>query len=126
MELDEDQRVSLRAFCDAVVPGSAVTGPEVYLQGLVDTLPPGPREGLQAALTQAMAWMDEGVGLAEAAGTLEFGWLRALVIEAYYSGFLAPGALGPDGWAVTGFGEAPMAKMSVRDFTYLPIVEVTA
>lgn len=125
-ELDEVQGALLRAFCDAVVPGSAVTGPEHYLAGLLAALSTGPSEGLEAALSQARGWMADSVPLSEVAGTPEFGWLRALVIEAYYSGYRAPDAPGPDGWEVTGFGEAPMARIAVRDFSYLPIVKVTA
>lgn len=114
----------LREFCDQMVPGSADVGAEQYLLGLRDAMPAGPQEALTQALATATGWIAAETPLADVSATPEFGWLRALVLEAYYSGYCAPGSPGPDGWAVTGFGEAPMAKVANRDFSYLPIVAV--
>ena len=58
--------------------------------------------------------------LAEHVNTPEFGFVRAVVIEAYYSDFVAPGKEGPGAWAEIDFN-SPQATRLAKDWSYLGI-----
>jgi hypothetical protein len=72
----------------------------------IDTLAPAALQGAEA--------------LAEQVQTAEFGFVRALAIEAYYSDFVAPGSEGPGAWAEIDFN-SPMATRLAKDWSYLGI-----
>jgi hypothetical protein len=82
--------------------------PEVQGAALasVDALAPAALEGAEA--------------LAEHERTPEFALLRALVIEAYYSDFVAPDAEGPGAWSEIDFN-TPLATRLAKDWSYLGI-----
>ena len=75
----------MESVCDAIVPGSARVGPEVYIDALLARMDDGAR-----AATIADFETVAGGDLAEHAGTPAFLNVRALAIEAFYSDFVAP------------------------------------
>jgi len=96
-------------------------GPVVYVDALIAEMPPPVRDGALAsidALAPAAALGAEA--LAEQAQTPEFGFVRALAIEAYYSDFVAPGADGPGAWAEIDFN-SPLATRLAKDWSWLGI-----
>jgi hypothetical protein len=119
--LDEDRAATVRTVCDAIVPGCARVGAEVYIDAVMARMD----EGMQAV---AMAAFDE---LAEAAAegpdalgalalTPSFGLARAMACEAYYSDFVAPGRSGPSAWEEIGFAP-PLATRINKDWSYLGV-----
>ena len=58
--------------------------------------------------------------MAEQAQTPEFGFVRALAIEAYYSDFVAPGKDGPGAWEEIDFN-SPLATRLAKDWSWLGI-----
>ena len=74
------------------MPGSGRVGPVVYVDALLTGMPPPVRDGALAAIDALAPAAEQGAdALAEHARTPEFGFIRALAIEAYYSDFVAPG-----------------------------------
>ena len=82
--------------------------PEVRAHALeaIDALAPAAEGGADA--------------LAERARTPEFGFIRALAVEAYYSDFVAPGKDGPGAWAEIDFN-SPLATRLDKDWSYMGI-----
>ena len=58
--------------------------------------------------------------LAERAQTPEFGFVRALAIEAYYSDFVAPGKEGLGAWEDIDFN-SPLATRLAKEWSWLGI-----
>ena len=84
-------------------------------------MPPEVQAGALAAIDALAPAVSEGPdALAEHVQTLEFGFVRALAIEAYYSDFVAPGKEGPGAWAEIDFN-SPMATRLAKDWSYLGI-----
>jgi len=116
MALTDAQRAALERLCEAIVPGSAEVGPAVYVEALLDGMPPEMRGFAVASIEE----LDAADDLASCAGTPGFGLVRALAIEAYYSDFVAPGRDAPGAWADIDFN-SPQARRLARDFTWLGV-----
>jgi hypothetical protein len=119
--LDDARAAAVESLCELIVPGSGRVGPVVYVDALIAGMPPPVRDGALAsidALAPAAAQGSEA--LAEQAQTPEFGFVRALVIEAYYSDFVAPGKDGPGAWAEIDFN-SPLATRLAKDWSWLGI-----
>jgi hypothetical protein len=119
--LDADRARALEALCELIVPGSGRVGPVVYIDAVLSNMPPDARDGALAsidALAPAAAQGEEA--LAEHEATPEFGFVRALAIEAYYSDFVAPGRDGPGAWTDIDFN-SPLATRLAKDWSYLGI-----
>ena len=108
------QQERLQALCEAIAPGSATAGTAAYVERAVAALP----EPQRATAVAAIERFGDGAGLEAHATTPEFGLVRALAIEAYYSDFVAPGHSGPGAWDVIDFN-SPLAQRLRKDFSYL-------
>jgi hypothetical protein len=113
--LDADAASTVRRVCDAIVPGSARVGPEVYVDALLARMD----EGTRGAAIAAFATVAEGE-TGDHAGTQEFAWVRALAIEAFYSDFVAPGSDATGAWEEIDFN-TPLATRLRKDWSYLGI-----
>ena len=90
--LDERQAGLVRSVCEAIVPGCARTGAEVYVDALLAHMPDVDREHALAAFEALAEPAAAGRGSsASDALTPEFQLVRALACEAYYSDFVAAG-----------------------------------
>jgi hypothetical protein len=119
--LDDGRAEALERLCELIVPGSSRVGPVVYIDALIAAMPPPVRDGALAAIDALAPTAAEGAdALAERAQTPEFGFVRALAIEAYYSDFVAPGKEGPGAWAEIDFN-SPLATRLAKDWSYLGI-----
>ena len=111
----------MERLCELIVPGSGRVGPVVYVDALLTGMPPPVRDGALAAIDTLAPAAEQGAdALAEHAQTPEFGFIRALAIEAYYSDFVAPGKDGPGAWAEIDFN-SPLARRLAKDWSYLGI-----
>ena len=119
--LDDRRAPAVALLCAAIVPGSSRVGPVVYVDALLAEMPPEVREGAFAAIDALAPAAARGAdALAEKAPTPEFGFVRALAIEAYYSDFVAPGKDGPGAWAEIDFN-SPLATRLAKDWSWLGI-----
>ena len=119
--LDERRARATEQLCDLIVPGSSRVGPVVYVDALLSGMPPPVRNRALAAIdTLATAAADGPHALAEHERTPEFGFVRALAIEAHYSDFVAPEASGPGAWSEIDFN-TPLATRLVKDWSYLGV-----
>jgi len=119
--LDPDRAATLEKLCELFVPGSGRVGPVVYIDAVVSGMPPE----LQAAVTgsiDALAPAADGgtEALAKHERTPEFGFIRALAVEAFYSDFVAPGRDAHGAWAEIDFN-SPLATRLAKDWSYLGI-----
>jgi hypothetical protein len=119
--LDTDRAEAVERLCELIVPGSSRVGSVVYVDALLTGMPPEVRNGALAAIDALAPAAAEGTdALAEHERTPEFGFVRALAIEAYYSDFVAPGSDGPGAWAEIDFN-SPLATRLAKDWSYLGI-----
>jgi hypothetical protein len=119
--LDEHRSELIRALCALIVPGSGRVWPEVYIDALLARMPAGQREATLAAVDALEGPAAGGSeGLAERELTPEFGIVRALACEAFYSDFVAPGAPGPGAWEEIDF-RPPLAARLNKDWSYLGV-----
>jgi hypothetical protein len=119
--LDAERAKAVEALCEQIVPGSARVGAVVYVDALLAGMPPEIKSGALAAIdTLAPAAAAGPDALAEHAFTPEFGFVRALAIEAYYSDFVAPEATGPGAWSEIDFS-TPLATRLDKDWSYLGV-----
>jgi hypothetical protein len=119
--LDEKRAAAMQTLCELIVPGSGRVGPVIYVDALVAGMPPPVRDGALASIDALAPAASEGAeALAEHAQTPEFGFVRALAIEAYYSDFVAPGKDGPGAWAEIDFN-SPLATRLAKDWSWLGI-----
>jgi hypothetical protein len=119
--LDEQRRGALEALCETIVPGSKRVGPTVYIEALLARMPEPAREATLAAIDSLADVADGGAeALRERAATPEFMMVRALAVEAFYSDFVAPGALGPGAWEEIDFN-SPLATRLEKDWSYLGV-----
>lgn len=117
--LDEDRAGTVEALCELIVPGSARVGPVAYVDAVLAAMPAEARAAALGAI-DALSGADSADALAAVARTPEFAVVRALVIEAYYSDFVAPGKQGPGAWAEIDF-QPPLAADLERDWSWLGI-----
>ena len=117
IESREAERV--RSLCEALVPGSAAVGPEVYVDALVDELPEAERPAALADLDRVAAAAERG-DLASLAGTPAFERARVMAVEAYYSDFVAVEAPGPGAYRRIGF-TFPLADKVRKDWGFMGI-----
>ena len=90
-------------------------------EALIAGMPPPVRDGALASIDALAPAAAEGAeALAEQAQTPEFGFVRALAIEAYYSDFVAPEADGPGAWTEIDFN-SPLATRLAKDWSWLGI-----
>lgn len=116
--LSQQQARIVDAICEAVVPGSRPAGPVVYLDALAADMPGPRREAFLGAVSSLAGVLDGGPEFLEQVQfTPAFQWLRALAIEAYYSGFAQADYTGPTAWEEIGF-DSPRAPVP-RDFSFL-------
>jgi hypothetical protein len=119
--LDPQQAEAVEKLCELIVPGSGRVGPVVYVDALLTGMPPEVRAGALASIDAlAPAAADGAEALAEHERTPEFGFVRALAIEAYYSDFVAPGREGPGAWSEIDFN-SPLAIRLRKDWSWLGI-----
>jgi hypothetical protein len=119
--LDADRAAALELLCELIVPGSSRVGPVVYVDALLTEMPPPVREGALAAIDALAPAAAEGAdALAQHERTPEFGFVRALAIEAYYSDFVEPGRDATGAWAEIDFN-SPLATRLAKDWSYLGI-----
>lgn len=119
--LDEGRAAAVRTVCEAIVPGSARVGAEVYIDAVLARMEPEAREvALEAfgSLAEPAAAGPEALG--QHALTPAFGLARAMACEAYYSDFVAPGRHGPGAWEEIGFAP-PLATRINKDWSYLGV-----
>jgi hypothetical protein len=119
--LDPRRADAVEKLCELIVPGSGRVGPVVYVDALITQMPPPVRDVALAAIDKLAPAADEGAeALEEHVFTPEFGMIRALAIEAFYSDFVAPGNAGPGAWAEIDFN-SPLATRLAKDWSYLGI-----
>jgi hypothetical protein len=119
--LDPARAEALEALCELIVPGSAAVGPAVYIDALLTGMPEGMRGfALSAIDTLGPVAAGGADALAEHERTPEFGLIRALAIEAYYSDFVAPGRDAPGAYADIDF-HTPLALRIDKDWSFLGI-----
>jgi hypothetical protein len=93
----------------------------VYVDALITRMPEADRAAALAAIDALAPAVEGGVeALRPLALTPEFLMLRALVIEAFYSDFVAPGAPGPGAWEEIDFN-TPLATRLDKDWSYLGV-----
>ena len=121
LALDERRVAAVEALCELIVPGSGRVGPVVYVDALIAGMPPAVRDGALASIDALAPAAAHGAdALAEKAQTPEFGFVRALAIEAYYSDFVAPGRDEPGAWTEIDFN-SPLATRLAKDWSWLGI-----
>jgi hypothetical protein len=119
--LDSERAEAVGKLCELIVPGSSRVGPVVYVDALLTEMPPPVRDGALAAIDALAPAAAEGAeALAEHELTPEFGFVRALAIEAFYSDFVAPGSAGPGAWQEIDFN-SPLATRLSKDWSYLGV-----
>ncbi len=119
--LDDARAAAVEALCDLIVPGSAAVGPAVYVDATLAGMPAGMRDfALHAIDTLAPAAAGGAEALAEHERTPEFGLVRALACEAYYSDFVAPGRDAPGAYADIDFN-SPLATRIKKDWSFMGI-----
>jgi hypothetical protein len=119
--LDARRADAVEKLCELIVPGSGRVGPVVYVDALITHMPPDVRDAAFAAIDKLAPAAAEGAEtLAEHVFTPEFGFVRALAIEAYYSDFVAPAATGPGAWTEIDFS-TPLATRLDKDWSYLGV-----
>jgi hypothetical protein len=119
--LDSARAGTVEKLCELIVPGSGRVGPVAYVDAVLTGMPPPARDGALAAIDALAAAAAAGAdALALEARTPEFGFVRALAIEAYYSDFVAPGSDGPGAWADIDFN-SPLAMRLAKDWSYLGV-----
>jgi hypothetical protein len=119
--LDAGRAEAVEALCELIVPGSSRAGAVVYVDALITGMPPPVQEGALAAIDALAPAAAQGAdALAEHAQTPEFGFVRALAIEAYYSDFVAPGRDATGAWTEIDFN-SPLAMQLKKDWSYLGV-----
>jgi hypothetical protein len=118
--LDDTRAAALEALCELIIPGSAAVGPVVYIDAVLTAMPEELRGfALHAIDTLAPATCSHDA-LAEHERTAEFGLVRALACEAYYSDFVAPGRDAPGAYADIDFN-SPLAARVAKDWSFMGI-----
>jgi hypothetical protein len=119
--LDDDQAKLVRTLCELMVPGSERVWPEVYIDAVLNRMPPGDRSFALGAFATLAPFSDSAGALSARLFTPEFMLVRALACDAFYSDFVAPGAPGPGAYAEIDF-TLPLATRIKKDWSYLGVV----
>ena len=114
--LDAARAEAVDRVCDLIVPGSAPVGPAVYIDAVLSAMPAEMRDYALGAFDTLASAAD----LADHERTPEFGLVRALAIEAYYSDFVAPGRDAPGAYADIDFN-SPLALKVRKDWSFMGI-----
>ena len=119
--LDEQQAAVVRSLCELIVPGCERVGAEVYVDALLARMEPGLRAFAVGAFATLADCVEGGEkALRERQFTPEFGLVRALACEAFYSDFVAPGSAGPGAYEEIDF-RFPLADRINKDWSYLGV-----
>ena len=119
--LDERQAGLVRSLCELVVPGCARTHAEVYIDAVLARMPDDARAGVLACFEALADCVDGGEdALRERQFTPEFGAVRAMACEAFYSDFVAPGTDAAGAYEEIDF-RFPLADRIVKDWSYLGV-----
>jgi hypothetical protein len=118
--LDAGRTAALEALCELIVPGSGAVGPAVYVDAVLAAMPTGMRDFALHAIDMLAPAAASADALAEHEQTPEFGLVRALAIEAYYSDFVAPGRDAPGAYADIDFN-TPLATRIKKDWSFMGI-----
>lgn len=119
--LEQSDAETMERLCELIVPGSRRVGPVLYVDALLAGMPPPVRDwGLGAIRMLASAAEQGAEALAEHARTAEFGFVRALAIEAYYSDFVEPGRNATGAWTEIDFN-TPLATRLQKEWSWLGV-----
>ena len=119
--LDAARLAALERIGELIVPGSSAAGSALYVDALLANMPAPARDHFLEAIDELGPVAKGGAqALAPHAHSPAFLGLRALVIEAYYSDFVAPGSDAAGAWAEIGF-HPPAAAFLHKDWSYLGI-----
>ena len=119
--LDQAQATLVRSLCELVVPGCERTHAEVYIDALLARMPDPDRAGLIACFEALADCVSGGEdAMRERQFTPEFGAVRALACEAFYSDFVAPGIYVDGAYEEIGF-RFPLADRINKDWSYLGV-----
>ncbi|HEY5427700.1 MAG TPA: hypothetical protein VIK04_01175 [Solirubrobacteraceae bacterium] len=119
--LDQATAALVRTLCELIVPGCERVGAEVYVDALLARMPPDDRAGAVACFESLRDAAPGGrEALAQHQFSPEFGLVRALACEAFYSDFIAPEAAGPGAWEEIDFA-SPLATRIKKDWSYLGV-----
>jgi hypothetical protein len=119
--LSAEQAALARSLCELVVPGCERVGAEIYIDALLARMPDGDRAGLIACFEALADCVDRGEdALRERQFTPEFGAVRALACEAFYSDFVAPGTDAAGAYEEIDF-RFPLADRVKKDWSYLGV-----
>lgn len=117
--MDVPRAAIVESLCEAIVPGSTRVGPLVYIDACLTRMTASDRA---AALASIDALAEAAAGGAQTlhshAGSADFLLVRALIVEAYYSDFVAPGLDEKGAWAEIDFN-SPLATRLRKDWSYL-------
>ena len=119
--LSDSQAALVRSLSELVVPGCERVGAEVYIDAVLMRMPEGDRAGMIAcfeALSDCVAGGEEA--LRERQFTAEFGAVRAMACEAFYSDFVAPGRAAAGAYEEIDF-RFPLADRINKDWSYLGV-----
>jgi hypothetical protein len=117
--LDAERLAALERVGDLIVPGSARAGSALYVDALLARMPEPARRHFLEAIDELGAVAEGGApALAPHTHSSAFLGLRALVVEAYYSDYVAPGSDARGAWAEIGF-DPPAAAFLRKDWSYL-------
>jgi hypothetical protein len=119
--LSDPQAALVHSLCELVVPGCARVGAEVYIDALLARMPEDARADVIGCFEALGDCVEGGEdALREHQFTPEFGAVRAMACEAFYSDFVAPGAAGPGAYEEIGF-RFPLADRINKDGSYLGV-----
>jgi hypothetical protein len=117
--LDARRAAIVESLCEAMVPGSTRVGPLIYIDACLTRMTASDRAAANAAIDALAEAASEGTETLRAhAGSADFLLVRALVVEAYYSDFVAPGLDEKGAWAEIDFN-SPLAMRLRKDWSYL-------
>jgi hypothetical protein len=119
--LDAQDAEAMERLCELIVPGSGRVGPVAYVDALLSAMPPPVRDWALGAIRMLAPAAAQGAeALAEHERTPEFGFVRALAIEAYYSDFVEPGREETGAWTEIDFN-SPLATRLKKDWAWLGV-----
>lgn len=121
LSLDEGRASTLAALFETIVPGCSRVEPVVYADAVLAAMPDPAREGMFAAIDALADVADGGASaLADRVQTPEFGMIRALAVESFYSDFVAPGVEAESAWQEIDF-QFPLTERINKDWSYLGV-----
>ncbi len=119
--LSDSEAGLVRSLCELVVPGCERVGAEVYIDAVLARMPEGDRAGMIACFEALADCVPGGEdALRERQFTPEFGAVRAMACEAFYSDFVAPGVDAAGAYEEIDF-RFPLADRINKDWSYLGV-----